>query len=225
MSEIIANQVFIGLPWTLRKKYDAAVDYLKSRSPLSFIIVGRNDKQDAKDLFEGIKNKISSSSYGIFDASGGNANVSLEYGLAEAFDIPSALYLSTHKGAKKASKDSPIISDLAGKKRNHYKVEAGLKKLLIEFSSEHPFSIQFERMLKEKYGGIGPGKKRFRALALKVIHMLDGQPDVRRADVVSHLQADNLQYKKEEIEQMIRNLHKARLIVSKQGPHSRLRIG
>ena len=41
---VIANQVFIGLPWTARKRYDHAVDYLRTRSPLSFIIVGRNDK-------------------------------------------------------------------------------------------------------------------------------------------------------------------------------------
>jgi hypothetical protein len=114
--EVIPNQVFIGVPWKhVRSRYDRVIDRLKIRSPLSFIIVGRGDDQDAEDLLEVIKGKLENSSYAVFDATWGNANVSLEYGYAEAKNIPRVLYLSTHKASRK-SKDTAIISDLAGKK-------------------------------------------------------------------------------------------------------------
>ena len=115
----IPNQVFLGAPWkNVRPKYEAIVNSFRKRYPLAFVIVGREGNQDAEDLFEVIKKRILASSYAIFDATGGNANVSLEYGFAEANDVPRALYLSTHKAAKRASKDSPIIADLAGKRQN-----------------------------------------------------------------------------------------------------------
>ncbi len=85
------------------------------------MIVGRKDSQDAKDLFDLIKQRILESDYAVFDATGGNANVSLEYGFAEAQKVSSALYTCIHKATKKAAKqDTAIISDLAGKTRNHY---------------------------------------------------------------------------------------------------------
>lgn len=151
--------------------------------------------------------------------------MSLEYGFAEAWDIPRVLYLSTHARAKKATKDTPIISDLAGKKRNQYKVEAGLKRLLKEFSEKHPYSIRLERFFRDKYSRIKPGdKKRIRALALKVIHALDGVQNVRRADISLTLQADNAGYTPNEVNQIIRSLHGGKLILSQKGPHSRVRI-
>jgi hypothetical protein len=87
--DVIANQVFLAIPWKgVRPRYERCVDHLGSRSPLSFIIVGRADSQNADDLLEVIKERLESSSFAVFDASGGNANVSLEYGYAEALDIP-----------------------------------------------------------------------------------------------------------------------------------------
>jgi hypothetical protein len=222
---VVANQVFIGLPWMARKRYDHAVDYFRIRSPLSFVIVGRNDRQDAEDLFEVIKERIESSSYGVFDASSGNANVSLEYGYAEAVDLPRSLYLSTHGAGRGAAKDTPIISDLAGKRRNQYKQEAGLITLLKEFSKAHAYTVRFERFLGTKFKRKKKGdKKRARALALKVIHCLDGLREARRADIVHQLQADVARYSADEIDNMIKLLHSARLIRSQQGPHARVQI-
>lgn len=222
---IVANQIFIGLPWTARARYDNAVDYLRTRSPLSFVIVGRNDRQDAEDLFEIIKERISSSSFGIFDASGGNANVSLEYGFAEAVDLPRALYLSTHGSGKKTAKDSPIISDLAGKRRNQYKQEGALKSLLLTFSKTHAYTVRFERFVSTKFRRKNKGeKRRCRALALKIVHSLDGNTEVRRADIVHQLQADVARYSADEIDQMLKVLHNAKLIRSQQGPHARVQI-
>lgn len=144
----IPNQVFLGVPWkTVRPKYDAIVERLRKKYPLSFVIVGRQDNQDAEDLLEVIKKRILTSSYAIFDATGGNANVSLEFGFADANDVPRALYLSTHKAAKRATKESPIIADLAGKKQNRYAQAAALEKLLKQFSGGHAYTKRFEQFL------------------------------------------------------------------------------
>lgn len=222
---VVPNQVFIGLPWSLRPKWDRAIDGLRTKSALSFVIVGRNDSQDAEDLLAVIKGRIESSSFGIFDATGGNANVSLEYGFAEASDLPRALYVSTHKSAKKGAKDAPIISDLAGKRRNQYKQEASLRKLLTEFAKSHAYSLRFENFLKSEFRRATPGeKKRVRALALKIIHRLDGVATIRRADVVQALLTDVSKYGAPEIDAMIKKLHASALLLSQQGPYAKLAV-
>ena len=222
----IPNQVFLAVPWkNIKQKYEKAVKRLQKKYPLSFIIIGNDEIQDAEDLFEVIKEKLVHSSYAIFDATGGNANVSLEYGLAEANDIQRALYLSTHKGSLKRSADTPIIADLAGKRRNHYKQQNSLSKLLHKFSRSHSYTIRFERFVKDSCRKKSRGQqKRFRTLGLKIIHMLDGVDRVRRADIVQKMQADNSRYNEKEINEIIKLLHRANLIQSQQGPHSRVRI-
>src|SRR5687768_9291063 len=93
----IPNQVFVGLPWkNVRARYERVLKRLEVRFPLHFTIVGKNDGQSAEDLFEIIKARISESSIGIFDATGGNPNVSLEYGYAEGLEIDRVIYVSTH---------------------------------------------------------------------------------------------------------------------------------
>lgn len=224
--DVVPNQIFLAIPWKgVRRKYELVVDELKKSSPLSFIIIGRSDSQDAEDLFEVIKERLQSSSYAIFDATGGNANVSLEYGYAEAFDIPRVLYLSTHERSKKTHSDAPIIADLAGKRRNQYKQGQALHRLVHEFSKKHPYTIRFERFLADSGKRISKGeKRRNRALVLKILHSLDGVSDVRRADIVQRLLADQSRYSNDEVDTMISKLHNAKLIRSQQGPYSRVQI-
>jgi hypothetical protein len=79
---VIPNQVFIGCPRKIvRVKYERAIVSLSKKFPISFIIIGRADGQDAEDLLKIIKEKLLSSSYVVFDATGGNPNVSLEFGI------------------------------------------------------------------------------------------------------------------------------------------------
>jgi hypothetical protein len=223
--EFIPNQVFIGLPWkNVRKRYESVIDRLKIRSPLSFVIVGRGDEQDAEDLLEVIKGKLENSSYAVFDATWGNANVSLEYGYAEAKNIPRVLYLSTHKAARKV-RDAAIISDLAGKKRNSYATEKGLFNLLQTFSDQHPYTKRFAQAVRREIKNNSKGeKKRLRSLALKVIHRLDGESDIRREDIVQSLLADSVGYSKDEITDMLRTLHKRDLIYVEPGRYSSVSI-
>jgi len=222
----IPNQVFLGLPWkTVRPKYERLVEKLRKTYPLAFLIVGREANQDAEDLLEVIKKRILTSSYAIFDATGGNANVSLEFGFADANDVPRALYLSTHKATKAASKESPIIADLAGKKQNRYAQAERLEKLLRQACQSHAYTKRFEQFLASSFRRRSKGeKKRLRSLAIKVVHQLDGDGKARRADVVQNLLADVSQYGRDEIDDMILRMHNADLLNSVQGPYSTVTV-
>jgi len=159
--DVIANQVFIGCPWKIvRMKYERAIDSLSKKFPVSFIIVGRDDGQDAEDLLKIIKEKLLASSYAIFDATGGNPNVSLEFGIAEVNEIPRALYVSSHAAAARASHDSAIIADLAGKRRQQYAQEPRLRSLLNAFCRDHPYSKRFEVFLLKKFRRASKGAKK-----------------------------------------------------------------
>ncbi len=222
----VPNQVFLGVPWkNVRPKYETIIDSFRKSYPLAFVIIGRGDGQDAKDLFEVIKTRILSSSYAIFDATGGNANVSLEYGFAEANDVPRVLYLSTHKAARRASRDSPIIADLAGKTQNRYAQESRLEDLLAQFAENHPYTKRFEKFLASNFKNRSKGqKKRVRSLALKIVHALGVDGKARRTDVVQNLLADVVRYQRGEIDEMIRRMHIAGLVNSLQGPYSTVTV-
>jgi hypothetical protein len=48
--------VFLGVPWkTVRPKYEGIIVNLSKTYPISFVIVGRDQNQDAEDLLEVIK--------------------------------------------------------------------------------------------------------------------------------------------------------------------------
>lgn len=219
---IIPNQVFIGCPWkTIRTKYQRAINELKKKYPLSYVLIGRDEDQDADDLLTIIKNKLMSSSQAIFDATGGNANVSLEFGFAEALDIPRTLYMSSHILSHRTVKESPIIADLAGKRRVQYTQQKLLQSRLSTLSLNHSYTKRFENFLRKQSKRLTRGaKKRTRSLALKIIHCLDEKDIIRREDIVLSLLADQAAYKRCEIDQMIRSLHSADLINSVKGRYS-----
>ena len=214
------NQIFVGLPWkTVRPKYDKIILALEKKYPLYFTIVGRNDTQDAEDLFEIIKQRITSSSYAVFDATGGNANVSLEYGYAEGIEVPRAIFVSTNRAAQKASVGSPIISDLHGKVRVQYKTVKALSKELHKLCREHDYSKRFEKALAQALKGKSKGaKKSGRALALKVVRALDGKAGRRRAELVQHIQAQG--YEERAIESMLKKLHSGGVVKCTVGKFS-----
>jgi len=217
--EFIPNQVFVGLPWkNVRPKYDHIIPKLEKKYPLHFTIVGRNDAQDAQDLFEIIKQRIGSSSYAVFDATGGNANVSLEYGYAEGLEVPRAIFLSAHRAAQKGTA-GPIISDLHGRRRVQYKTEQTLSLELHKLCREHDYTRRFEKALQSALKGKSKGgKKSGRALALKLVRALDGKATMRRAELVQHLQAQ--EYGEPEIDSMLKKLHQAGVLKCTVGKFS-----
>ncbi|MBN1866764.1 hypothetical protein JW916_05685 [Candidatus Sumerlaeota bacterium] len=222
--EFIPNQVFVGIPWAnVRKKYERTIDRLEKKYPLHFTIVGRDDGQDAQALFEIIKERIASSSTAVFDATGGNANVSLEYGYAEGIEVPRAIFLSAHKASTKSALSSPIISDLSGQRRIPYKTEKALLAALQKYCREHDYTKRFEQALSIALKGRATGsKKRGRALALKIVHTLDGKPRMRRAELVQNLQAKG--YKEDEVDSPLKKLHSSGVVKRDVGRYSDARI-
>jgi hypothetical protein len=218
--KFVSNQVFLGLPWkNVRAKYDRIIAKLDKKYPIHFTIVGRNDQQDAEDLFEIIKQRIASSSYAVFDATGGNANVSLEYGYAEGLEVPRAIFLSAHKAAQKHDATSPIISDLGGKRRVQYKTEVTLSSELHKLCRQHDYTKRFEKALSVALKGKTKGaKKSGRALALKIVHALDGKGKIRRAELFQQLQA--IDYEETVIDALLKRLHTAGVIKCSVGNYS-----
>jgi hypothetical protein len=218
--------VFVGCPWkTVRPKYERIIKELKRKYPLAFVIVGRDLAQGAEDLLEVIKRKLLSSSWAIFDASGGNANVSLEFGFAEAHGIPRALYISAHKASKRRSDQSPIISDLVGKKRNIYRSEKSLKSLLSSFAKMHPYSKHYEQYVSKHFRDLAPGnKKRYRTLTLKIIHCFDSEERATPNQLVQSILDPKQKYDEREIRRMISLLRKSKLLTSEKGSHSPVRV-
>jgi hypothetical protein len=164
-----------------------------------------------------IKQRISSSSHAIFDATGGNANVSLEYGYAEGIEVPRSIYVSVHKASSKPlSGGGAIISDLSGKRRVQYTNEAMLSKELHKFCRDHPYTARFEKSLKGPSKGLA--KKRARSLAIKTIRALDVKDKMRRADLIQYLQAKD--YKESEADRILKTLHSAGILKCTVGKYS-----
>jgi hypothetical protein len=218
--EFIPNQVFVGLPWkNVRPKYEGIIAKIKKKYPLHFTIVGRDDGVDAQNLFEIIKERISSSSYAIFDATGGNANVSLEYGYAEGIEVPRAIFLSAHKAAQKQGAGSPIISDLLGMRRVQYKTDKTLTAELQKLCRDHDYTKRFEKALRSGLKGTSKGrKKRGRALALKLVHALDNKAKMRRSELVQNLQAQG--YEEREVDSLLRKLNAPGILKCSVGKYS-----
>ncbi len=84
-------------------------------------------------------------------------------------------------------------------------------------------TLRFEKALVAANKGLSKGyKKSGRALALKLIHILDGVDDVRRDEILQRLEAEN--YNKKWIEHYIRKFHVAGIINCSVGAKSKVRI-
>lgn len=127
--------------------------------------------------------------------------------------------------SKRASKESPIIADLAGKRQNRYAQTGALEKLLPQFAQAHTYTKRFQQFLASSFRKRSQGEqKRLRGLALKIIHQLASDGRARRSDVVQNLLADTAKYARDQIDDMIVRMHNAGLINSVQGPYSTVTI-
>jgi len=217
--QFIPNQTFVGLPFKgFKDKYEKSIKKLSQKYPISLVIVGNDGSQKAEDLLELIKKHLYQSSEAIFDVTGGNPNVALEFGLAHAKDIPCIVYLSRHKAHQKANV-IPIIADLSGMRRREYKTEKGLYTLLKDFCAQHAFSKRFESAFRKQTGRLTKGQKKSqRTLWLRIIHKLDQKDQLRRDNVKQDLLADG--YSDEEIEKALKSLHAGKIVNSSSGRYS-----
>lgn len=224
LTSIVNNKVFIGCPWkTIRPKYLKIVEECEKRYPINFILIGRETDQRAEELLGLIKKHLLSSTAAIFDVTGGNANVSLEYGIADASEIERVIYLNIHERNRSNSKDNPIIADLAGQKRKQWTNERSLRQLINEFCRNHNFTKRFEDALrKATKNSTRHKKKSYRSLGLKIIHVLNEKDSIKRNDIVEKFRAQG--YKEDEIEFLLKKFNQLRLIHIPSGRYSDVSI-
>ena len=114
---VVENQFFVGVPWKdIRPKFEKAIKELQEEYPVHCVVFGRNTGQDADDLWHTIQLEIQASAATIFDVTGSNPNVALEFGYVEALGKKRVLTRSERKPRKKQSApahSSSIMSDLA----------------------------------------------------------------------------------------------------------------
>jgi hypothetical protein len=140
MANAKLHQVFVGCPFrkNIRQNYDRLKKDLEAETPLAVILADTGEMTSTNYLLQHISKLIADSAACIFDATGGNPNVSLEVGIAHALPADYLLTISTRKPRTKAERTAEkeavhegevkaIISDLQGKNRIEYKAYRGLR--------------------------------------------------------------------------------------------------
>jgi hypothetical protein len=190
MAESIRPQVvFVGCPWrTIRPKFERVFNKktFKRRFPLAFTIVGRDGNQRAEDLFAEIKRQIDTCSVAIFDVSGGNANVALEFGYAQGLEVQCYVFVNEHRQFARDLKPSQaIISDLGGVRRNPYKNEEALERLLRQFAEQHDYTKRVRKTaVKHRFSILEE------AALMAIPRAFTDSNKMRRADLRQRIKAD-----------------------------------
>lgn len=185
---------------------------LHKRFPLHFLAIGREPGQPATQLLTNIMRGLDSSSMAWFDASTGNANVSLEYGYFRATRGEENAFLFLDEDAKVAAGQTPIISDLAGAVANRYKpTDNRLKHALDAICERHPYVKRFSKFCgQRRYKG---GTRKF---LVRMLRHLDGRGSVLRRELLDDLMHET---KKTEayLSKYLKELHTAGLITITRG--------
>ncbi len=204
------HQVFVGCPFlhAVRKNYDRLKSELEAETPLHIVLADTAAVSSTDYLLEHITNLIRESAACLFDATGGNPNVSLEVGIAHTMPADFLLALYTRKARaqqtfekelRQAGEVKAIISDLQGKNRVEYKTYAVLKEqVLTRFLSRLPYMKRWNDFKKGNSSLVKHALQVFedlrpsgRSLRTRVIAALDGTgisaDDLLRALVTAKL--------------------------------------
>ena len=211
-----SQQVFVGCPFltAIRKNYDKLKVELEAETPLHIVLADTASITSTDYLLEHITTLIRESAGCVFDATGGNPNVSLEVGVAHALPTDFLLTLYTRKPRSQRDAEKtleregevrPIISDLQGRNRIEYKTYAALKKqMLARYLDRLPYMRRWNdfrrrnrELVKPALGVFAEIRSSGRTLRPRVIAMLDG----------TGIQADTL----------LRELSQAKLLTVKRG--------
>ena len=155
-------QVFIGCPFAkeVRSSYDRLKREVEAETPLSLVLADTVGISSSNYLLDSITTLIRESVSCIFDATGANANVSLEVGIAHTVPVDYVLTMRTRKPSAKAQEREAgtpgtreirsIISDLQGKNRLEYKEYGGLRRQLdLRYFSRLPYMKRWQTFAKQ----------------------------------------------------------------------------
>lgn len=188
-----SHQVFVGCPFlnAIRKNYDKLKAELEAETPLHIVLADTASITSTDYLLEHITTLIRESAGCIFDATGGNPNVSLEVGVAHA--LPADFLLALYTRKPRSQRDAqetleregevrPIISDLQGRNRIEYKTYASLKKQVMpRYLDRLPyvkrwndFRNRHRVLVKPALGVFSEIRTSGRTVRPRLIAMLDG---------------------------------------------------
>lgn len=186
-------QVFVGCPFlsSIRKNYDKLKEEIEEETPLHIVLADTTAVSSTDYLLEHITGLIRDSAASVFDATGGNPNVSLEVGIAHAMPVDFLLTLYTRKprsqrdaqqALEREGEVKPIISDLQGRNRVEYKTYATLKKQLTSrYLNKLPYMRRWNEWKRHNASLVKHAIPIFdeirasgRTLRPRVISMLDG---------------------------------------------------
>jgi hypothetical protein len=216
MADIHVYQIFIGCPFlsAIRHNYDRLKRELESETPLHLILADTTAVSSTDYLLEHITRLIRESAACVFDATGGNPNVSLEVGVAHALPADFLLTLYTRKPRmqraaqqvlEKAGEVKPIISDLQGRNRIEYKTYPMLKKQLVaRYLSDLPY---MKRWLDWKKRNSTLAKH-----AVPVFHEMRASGRTVRPRVLAMLDGTGI-----DADDLLKSLSDAKLVVVKRG--------
>ena len=187
------HQVFVGCPFdpAIRRNYDKLKKELEDETPLHVVLADTAAISSTDYLLEHITDLIRDSACCIFDVTGGNANVSLEVGIAHALPAQSLLTLRTRKPRaqkeaegtlQRAGEVKAIISDLQGRNRIEYKTYPTLKdEVLSRYLNKLPYMKRWtdyqsghSSHVKHALSVFQTLRESGRTLRPRVIAMLDG---------------------------------------------------
>jgi hypothetical protein len=212
----VPNRIFLAYQWYIyRSIYEDVCTEIHKTYPVHFYAVGRQQGQKAEDLLEKVKSILTSSTAAVFDASKGNANVSLEYGMTHFMKgMPSYLLIDQHTLPSHVNVGTPIISDLAGSTQNRWDIKdpSTLNAHLRAIAEKHPYTKRFRRYCRDR--GLTAGQFR---VPLKVIRLFDERESILRREVLDELHSSWGNKKLTEIEDLVADMHKAGLITITRG--------
>jgi hypothetical protein len=124
------RRIFVAYPYRMFDKHDYrdVFSELERKHPVKFVFA--DEKISTTHVFDKIQQQIRDCLLGLYDISGWNPNVSLEFGFAIGIRKPSFVLLNPNKAG---SDDAP--SDLKGRDR-------------IEFTSFHEMKTQLDQFLE-----------------------------------------------------------------------------
>lgn len=211
--DVIPNRIFLAYQHHIyRPIYEEACASLHRTYPVYFYALGRPQGQPAEALLEKIKTVLLSSTAAVFDASRGNANVSLEYGLAHFVpNLQSYLVIDQHTMPNQVNVGTPIISDLAGSTQNRWTMgnRASLVAHLKAIAENHEYTKRFKRYCRDRRLTQG----QFRT-PLSVIRLFDERESILRREVLDELSRTKPIKK---VEKLLTDLHRAGLITISPG--------
>lgn len=210
-------QVFIGCPFAkeIRSSYDRLKREVEAETPLSLVLADTVGISSSNYLLDSITTLIRESASCIFDATGGNANVSLEVGIAHTVPVDFVLTMRTRKPSVKAQEREAgqagarevrsIISDLQGKNRIEYKEYGGLRKQLNERYFAHlPLMKRWHAFAKQNKGML--------PIALALFEDLRSSGRSQTSRLVSHVEGSGFA-----ATQVLSALTAQKLVVVKRG--------